>query len=213
MPEATQQEIAREAKEAATKTPGGVQDPDIAEIAAEREKNARTDAEKASNRTDRDVGPQRAAVESAAEGEELTTKQAMDAAEWFLSPDPDEDVSTQTIQLRVGKPGTPREWVNWTVKSIDRERIQGIREQERKKKRNRRDVEAFDEVSANLRIATEGTLYPDLTENRGIHADPADALKARFAFKPGLIDQIAAAVISVTGYDDDDVNEIDAVKT
>jgi hypothetical protein len=44
------------------------------------------------------------------------------------------------------------------------------------------------------------------------YMDPADALEARFAHKPGLVDQITGKVIDVSGYGDGDLREVRAGK-
>lgn len=147
--------------------------------------------------------------------EEVPAQTKMDALDWFLSDDPDEGVATKVIALNVAtKPGEER-WIEWTIQAMQRERIQTIRDQVRKRGRRARRGDETDEAQSNLRIATEGTVYPDLRDPkvRGEFLDPSDALKHRFRNKPGLIDQIAGEVIGISGYDDDDVREVDAVKT
>jgi hypothetical protein len=162
-----------------------------------------------------------AAVQAAAKAEDgkgLSTEQHVDALEWFLSDDPEEMIAHRKLNINVSTDPDKVIFVEWTVQALSRERINQIREDARKsavgRRRARRDDDSGDTSLANLKIAAEGTLYPDLRDPkvRGQFADPADALKYRFRNKPGIIDQLAAHVIEVTGYDDEDVQEIEAVK-
>lgn len=153
-------------------------------------------------------GPKREAVEKAAESEQaaenMTPAERADATAWFLE-DPPEQVAQITFEMNVSPDSKKKRWIPWTVRALSRERIKEIREQA--------GEDSGEEMSANSRIAAEGTLKPNLIEVKGQYADPADALEQRFAFKPGLIDQISNQVIRCTGYDDEDVRELQAVKT
>lgn len=165
--------------------------------------------------------PERRAVREAGKSPEaaaaMTHEERQDAVEWFMSDNPDEEPATESIELNVSTDPDKEVWVEWIVKVVPRERIQDIRDKSKKKgkKRSRNQEEEANTTLANLKIATEGTAYPDLRDPkvRGDFLDPADALNYRFRNKPGLIDQICAAVIEVSGYDEDDVREVDAVKT
>lgn len=171
---------------------------------------------------DQGHGPKRQAVEKAAEGrEQLSEDEMEDATSWFLEEEPEDENerAVKTLEVDVGIKA-PR-IIRWVVGSLDRERIAAIRrearEQVARRQGRRRSVDPFDdtdEMIANVRIAAEGTIEPDLSnrEVRGKYADPADALKAKFKSKSGIIDQIAGAVIRVSGYAADDVQEVDAVK-
>jgi hypothetical protein len=167
-------------------------------------------------------GPKRAAVEKAAEGrKDLTDEDVMDATAWFLEEEPEGEAerAVKTLEIDVGieKPRI----IRWVVGSLDRERIAEIRTQAReqvaKRRGRRRSQDPFDdsdEMIANVRIAAEGTITPDLRDSgvRGKYADPADALKHKFRHKSGIIDQLAGAVIKISGYSAEDVQEVDAVK-
>jgi hypothetical protein len=72
----------------------------------------------------------------------------------------------------------------------------------------------MDPMKANLGIASEGTIKPDLkaiADGIGTQ-DVGEVLKRRMAHKPGLIDQIASEVLTVSGYNDDDVRDVGAVR-
>lgn len=142
-----------------------------------------------------------------------STKSA--ALEWFLDPDPT-DITTAKIDINVGGPdgsGT-EQWITLTLQVVDRARIRQIRkESEEKQPDGSKEV---NDLEANLRIAVEGLLDPNLKDPKNLvvrgekFLDPADALRARLAHKPGLIDQISGKVIEISGYDDADVREVKA---
>jgi Phage XkdN-like tail assembly chaperone protein, TAC len=168
---------------------------------------------------------QREALEEAAQSKkaaaEMSEIERMDAVEWFLSDDPDEAVATRTLRLNVSTNPDKVTEIKWVVQAVARERIQQIRDEARNqpgKRRRQRASQGEDtgnQALANLKIAAEGTAYPDLRDPRlrREFLDPSDAMAYRFRNKPGLIDQVAAHVIEVSGYDEDDVQEIAAVKT
>lgn len=135
-----------------------------------------------------------------------------EALAWFLDPEPDEG-AWDYIELNVGRRGANEKWVRFKIQTLQRERITQIREEST---RGRGDDSKTDANEANLKIAVEGLLDPDLSkpENRRVrgqnYLDPADALVARFAHKSGLIDQIAGAVVELSGYDEQDRREVRA---
>lgn len=135
-----------------------------------------------------------------------------DATAWFLSDEDAEVRATKTFEINVSADPDNDKYVRWTVQAISRERIRQFRKQSRVSAR-RGMMEEIDETKVSLLIATEGTIDPDL---RAIAAQvgttPTEALRRRFAHKPGLIDQIAAEVQGASGYDDDDVRDVAAGK-
>lgn len=151
--------------------------------------------------------------------ETLSEDEQADALEWFLSPE-SEDV-TDDIELNVGTARKPK-WIKWTIQTVDRDELRRIRRQSREQgnRRERRRAAAIgqgtelDADAANLRIVVEGTVYPDLraAAKQMNLVDPADAVRRRFRKKPGLIDQIAGEVMSLSGYDDEDVREVQAAR-
>jgi hypothetical protein len=149
--------------------------------------------------------------------EQVTPQQAADATAWFMSSD-EEDEGWRDVDLNVANTG--EKWVRFRVQALPRERIDEIREQNvRTVFRDGKKVEETDQVASNTRISAEGLAIPDLTnpEMRMVkgqkYMDPADALEARFAHKPGLIDQLTGYVLSVSGYNTDDVREVEAGKS
>ena len=149
-------------------------------------------------------------IAAAADGKKLSEGEKLDALDLFLSS---EEVSqTEVIELNVGSRNSPR-WIEWEVKPVDLETLRRIRKQATSTRRGEQGE--IDEIAANLRIVVEGTVTPDLkviAKQQGI-IDPADALKLRFGRKPGLLGQIAGEIMSVSGYDDEDVREVDAGKS
>lgn len=153
-------------------------------------------------------GNRRAAVEAAANGETLTGQQEADATAWYLDENLDEygDFSLFDFLLNIAPKGKPIKHVPWQIRSMDRDRIKQVR------KMNTHDgVE--DDMAVNLVLAVEATTIPDLKspDVRGKYADPADALRLRlFRHKQGLIDQVASYVMETSGYDSEDVVEVEA---
>lgn len=160
-------------------------------------------------------GTTSAAVAGAADTppDELDGVTRSEATAWFL----DENAETEAsgyLPVNVATIGKSPKWINFGVQVIPRERVQQLREEARVTKSD--GTKEVDEMEANLRIAVEALIDPDLTNpaNRVVrgtrYTDPADALVARFAHKPGLIDQIAGAIVKASGYNDADVKEVRA---
>jgi hypothetical protein len=146
----------------------------------------------------------------------LTPEERADALAWFLSDTDDTDL-THTFEINVGGLEN-KHWVKWTIKPVDMDRLRRIRKQSqpagnRQQRRNGQTGE-FDEIAANVAIVVEGTVIPDLrAAARQLHAiEPGVLVRTRFAHKPGLLAQIAGEIMSISGYDDDDVREVDAAQ-
>lgn len=154
-------------------------------------------------------------IRAAADGEELSEGEKLDALEWLLSAD--EDSFTHVIEVNVGSP-TKEKWINWEIRPVDLDTLRRIRKASqggsRAQQRRAQQTGEMDEVEVNLRIVVEGTVYPDLRSvaNDLRLVDPADALKRKFAHKPGLLGQISGEIMSISGYDDEDVREVEAAK-
>lgn len=146
--------------------------------------------------------------------EKLSAEESVDALEWFLS-DTDATDLLHTFEINVGSIAQKR-WIAWTVKPVDMDKLRRIRRNSQQNSRRARlsGNNDFDEVQANVQITLEGTVHPDLrAAGRDIGAvDPGDAVKQRFAHKPGLLAQIAGEIMSISGYDDDDIREADAAR-
>lgn len=155
-------------------------------------------------REQRELGPEEA-VQAAARKQSLDDKNQGAALEWFLSSEADDP--TKAIQVDVGV-GEER-WIDWTIRPIDLDALRRIRRLATVGPRGRQEV---DDAQANLRIVVDGTVDPDLkaiAARLGI-ADPALALRQRFAAKPGLLGLIAGEILALSGYDDEKVREAEA---
>lgn len=176
-----------------------------------------------------DAGQREAIQRVAARGgnpEDWDPQDSEDALSWFLEDEPVD--LTHTLRINVGTPGDPR-WVKWTLRAIDSETLKRIRREaqdgNRRARRSRQPGEAaeIDPQAANLRIVVEGTVEPDLDKavvqyaakmgrEAPEHPDSSVArmqiVKHRLRHKPGLIDQLSAEIMSLSGYDDDDIQEL-----
>lgn len=142
---------------------------------------------------------------------EATDLPVADALDYLVGAfqDPDSAVVTRVLRVNVGAPQTPK-IVRWTIRSISGARIRKIQEDARAEARRVKGQEGTNAVFAgNLRIVVEGTVDPDLRAgaSRFQVADPADFLEVALQSKQGLIDQISGAILTLSGYDEDDVND------
>lgn len=144
---------------------------------------------------------------------DLARSTIANATDWFLSTD-EEEVAWAYVPVNVAPAGKPEKIVDFKVQVVDRDEIRSLRRQA--EQTNSSGVREINEMEANLRIVVEGLLEPNLKDEKMRHvrgqyfADPADALAARFAHKPGLIDQLATKVMEISGYNDADVKEVKA---
>lgn len=148
-------------------------------------------------------------IQAVAADRSLSDVERADALDWFMSDD--NESFTHVMQLNVGNPKKAN-WRDWEIRPIDMDTLRRIRKQSTTKGARRGDIGDLDEVEINLRIVVEGTVTPDLkvaAKNKGI-IDPADALSHRFRMKPGLVGQIAGEIMSISGYDEADVREVEA---
>lgn len=143
-----------------------------------------------------------------------TAEERSAALEWFLSSEV-EETAWAYLPVNVSAAGQAERIVDFKIQVLDRDRIKQIRDESRRT--NADGVLEMDEMEANLRIAVEGLIEPNLRKDERLRVvrgqqflDPADALKARFTHKPGIIDQIAGKIIQISGYNDADVKEIRA---
>lgn len=160
-------------------------------------------------------------IRELAEGKKPSEEEALDATEWFLGDDSDLEVEHE-IDLNVGTTKKPK-WVRWVVRPVDLDTIRRIRQaaQTGTRAQRRAGVTELDEVQANVGIVVAGTVNPDLaalakqmgSNDPDPKARAAAVLKHRFRHKPGLIGQISGEIMSISGYDDEDVREVDAGKS
>lgn len=162
-----------------------------------------------------DVRPPREVLGALTAKQGITPAEANSALEWFLSEDPaEEEELTHTFELNVGTPDVER-WISWTVKSVDQDVLRRIqRFTNSVSKRNRQQDDLGTDMLANIQVVAAGTVDPDLKQvamAQGVN-DIAIVLRKRFQKKPGLIGQIAAEVMRLSGFDDADVREAAAAQ-
>lgn len=168
-----------------------------------------------------------ALVTAAANGARLQPEQAQDALEWLLDDtDEDEGDLTHTLEINVGGPakddGTsddprrPVRWIKWVIEPVDEGVIRKILNNAgdggggRRRRRQGQSTEAGSQgADANLKIIVAGTVDPDLTvaaQTKNI-ADPSLIVRMRFKKKPGLLGQIADAIMELSGFNNEDVRD------
>lgn len=158
----------------------------------------------------------RAAVDQAADHPDAISPQtAQSATDWFLNPDDEESVAWATLPVNVAPAGKPERVVPFKIQVVDRDEIKRLRKEATFQRPD--GTEEIDEMEANLRIAVEGLLEPNVKDDDKLrvvrgqqYLDPGDALRARFAHKPGIIDQIAGKIVQISGYNSADVKEVRA---
>ena len=141
-------------------------------------------------------------------GHPVSGPEASSALEWFLSEEPEEDEQqTHTIELNVGV-GDQQHWITWIVRPIDSDELRRIQRQTANlRRRGRQDDLAVDQLG-NLKVIVAGSVDPDiqaLAEGQG--KQPEALLLKRFIKKPGLIAQLAGQIMSLSGFDDEDVRD------
>lgn len=125
--------------------------------------------------------------------------------EWLLSDT--SDVITRKLMLRVGGGDDDPQILPWIIRAVGIDVIRTAEREAAGNRQQRRDGQGYDELKANLRIVVEGTVRPDLkplARGKGL-ADATVLVQRRFAYRPGLIAQIAGEIMSVSGFDADDV--------
>jgi hypothetical protein len=114
----------------------------------------------------------------------MTPEEVVDATDFLLDDDPDIEEDTLAQINRMGAANVNRQ-------------------------QRRQRSKAVDTTMTNARVVAAGTVYPDLTQlcrDKGI-ADPAMLVRMKFRRKPGLLIQLAGEVLTLSGFDDDDVRE------
>jgi Phage XkdN-like tail assembly chaperone protein, TAC len=161
------------------------------------------------------AGDGRKVIRRAAKGQNLSPEDRSEALDWFLSEDPDGiEAETRTLDLNFGTQADPQ-WVPWTVQAVGIDEMRAIRRRATNRAERRRGAAEFDEYRVNLEMIVTATVDPDIKKAAAIQgiADPAEALRIRLQKRPGFIAQIAAEIMSLSGFDEDDVKEADAAKT
>jgi hypothetical protein len=141
--------------------------------------------------------------------EPAVEKTVVDATSWLLQAfDEREEVPAKPVDLNVGTSADPR-WITWTIRSVPGPTLRAIRARAadqlgQNRGRNASLEDTNTAARANAEIIVEGTVEPNLRQvaaGRGL-ADPTVLVEEAFKHKPGLIDQLSAAVMELSGYDD-----------
>jgi hypothetical protein len=190
-------------------------DEAVEKMVKARQEGRRRAAEEGEDPTERSPNQ---VMRAAAKGDRVTPEEVQDALEVFFAEEGDEpEIEPTPLKLNIGTRDKPK-WIAWEIVPVDDEEITRLRKESRKgNRRAKRAGEA--EVDDNLvarRIVVKGTVSPDLRElaSRLKLVDPADALLKYFRRfgKTGLILQISGEILSISGYDDEDISELDAAR-
>lgn len=186
-----------------------------AQVRARRARRERAEAEQ----DDPDVRPTAETLKAASKDQPVTDEEIHDALEFFLASDAEEEVKVTPTPMRLNL-GTAKkpQYIRWEIvpvpdteiTRIRRESVRGTRAQ-----RRRGDAEVDENLVAR-KIVTLGTVNPDLTTlARQLRVvDPTDALHAYFAKfgKTGLITQISGEILGISGWDDEDISEVESAR-
>lgn len=158
------------------------------------------------------------AVQRAATGRKLSDREQSAALDWLLQADPDPgELETKVLNLNFGTQDKPEPRV-WEIQPVGLDEMRRIRDRAKQSRTARRSGQV-DETRMNLQVMVAGTKTPDVRRAAEIArdsgngtGDPVEILRARFQSKPGYIAQISAEIMSLSGFDDDDVTEKDMVE-
>jgi hypothetical protein len=128
------------------------------------------------------------------------------ATEWLLSDE--QTVNTRKLRIRVGGSDEDPLYVGWVIKAIGVDVIRSAeREASGANRAARRAGSQYDELKANLRIVAQGTVAPDVAAaaNAKGMRDPASWLERKFRYRSGVLTQIAGEIMSLSGFDAEDV--------
>lgn len=197
--------------------PTGPSEADLERIVAS--KRARREAKENENgdgEGDRSVDQ---TLKAAAKGQPVTEPEIHDALEYYFAAeaDPETEIVPTPLTLNLGTKDRPKK-IRWEIlpvpdteiTRIRRESVRGTRAQ-----RRRGDAEVDENLVARKVVAL-GTVTPDLTALAGRMRvqDPTDALNAYFRKfgKTGLITQISGEILSISGWDDEDIQEAESAR-
>jgi hypothetical protein len=150
--------------------------------------------------------------EAAQDAEAMSDKDQADAAAWLMADDPSvAPVPQRTYTINVGTDDVPRK-VRWTLRALDGDELRRLNRQDRGPV-SRADAQDADDMETHARVVVAASVEPDVTalaRSKGA-TDASRFLRQRFYHKPGLISQLSAMVMSLSGFDNADV-EAEEVK-
>lgn len=158
------------------------------------------------------------AVKRSATGRKLTDTEQAAALDWLLQADPDPgELETKVLELNFGTQDRPEPKL-WEIRPVPLDEMRRIRNKARNS-RTARKTGQIDETRMNLEVIVAGTKTPDVRKAAEMAmqagngtGDAAEILRARFQSKPGYIAQISAEIMTLSGFDDDDVTEREMVE-
>lgn len=155
-----------------------------------------------------------AAVEAMAETkhpEKIAPETQQAALDWMISNEPagGTDGNLHTVSINVGTDDEPNR-IDWVLRPIEDKALRLIRKRANNTK-EAKQTGVTDEFRVNLEIVAVCTVSPNLVEAAtqipGSNGDPIEALRIRFANRPGFITQLSGKVLSASGFDEDDVQD------
>lgn len=160
----------------------------------------------------------RAAAAAKAPGA-LSDTEIVSALDHFMATEQDAEVQVEPkpLKLNLGTKDSPQ-WVRWVIAPVSDTEITQIRKNSTvgTRAQRRRGESEPDESLVSRKLVVRGTVDPDpqeLARRMGI-ADQADAVHAYFKRygKTGLVTQISSEILSISGWDDEDIQEVDAAR-
>jgi hypothetical protein len=134
--------------------------------------------------------------------------------DWLLSDE--QEVNTRELKVRAGGSDAEPVYLSWIIRAANTDEIrQAEREGEGANRAQRRGNEPVegDQHRGNLRLICTATVHVnnvplgELARRKGI-ADPAVWLRQRFHYRAGLIPALAAQVMELSGFAQDDVRAV-----
>lgn len=199
----------------------------ISDTDAERIITARREARERNEATGADAEPRkgqdllRAATKvDGTKATELKDEEIVAALDHFLATEQDaeEEIEPKALKLNVGTKEKPA-WIRWVIVPVDDTEITRMRKnsQAGTRAQRRRGEAEVDEALVSRKLVVRGTVEPDigdLARTMDSGPDPADAVHAYFKKfgKTGLITQISGEILSISGWDDEDVQEVQAAQ-
>jgi hypothetical protein len=149
-----------------------------------------------------------------------------DATAWMLAAWRDEvPAAEHVLRLNVGSLSRPT-WIRWRIRAVRRDVIEKLRDeslpsQNRAMRRSGASVTAQEQQQAqwklNLRLVRAGTIEPDIGKvmaESGGFKDADVFLEDVFKNNSGLVDIISNSILTLSGYDEDNVqDEIEGAAT
>jgi hypothetical protein len=128
------------------------------------------------------------------------------------------EVEPKPLKLNLGTKEKP-EWVRWVIMPVEDTLITKFRRESQvgtRAQKRRGDAEV-DEARVALKVVRAGTVDPDpkeLARAMQTGPDPLDAIRAFFKRKQktGIITQVSGEILSISGWDDEDVQEVEAAR-